>query len=169
MKRVLITGATSFIGIHLMKGLMQKDIDITAVIRPDSGKREALPKENERFHIIEADMSEYEKLGELCGVQDVVYALAWNGTRGESRADEAMQEMNLRYSMEFVKSMLAVGCRKFILAGSQAEYGVHNAAISENTAENPNTEYGKKKLEFYHKSVQLCNEYKARVIEPRFF
>ena len=57
MKRIVITGATGFIGIHLIKQWLEKDAKIYAVIRPNSKNAGRIPK-NDHIRIIELKMEE---------------------------------------------------------------------------------------------------------------
>lgn len=168
MKRIIITGATSFIGVHLIEKL-KRSWDIYAVIRKGSNKRDVLPKD-ENIHIIELDMEEYFRLPELINVCcDVFVALAWNGTRGSERSDSAMQEQNYVYSMCALNAAIKMGCQTVISAGSQAEYGLMTEKTDENAQCNPNTEYGKWKLRFYEDALEKCRNCGVSFKEPRFF
>ena len=62
MKKVLITGATSFIGRHLIKNLLD-EYQIIAVVRPKSSKIAMLPKSPNLIKI-ELDMNEYNRISE---------------------------------------------------------------------------------------------------------
>ena len=44
MKRAIITGATGMIGIALINRLLKEDIEITAVVRPNSKRAGRIPK-----------------------------------------------------------------------------------------------------------------------------
>lgn len=169
MKNVIITGATSFIGLHLINRLLEGNYQIFAVIRPNTQKINALPKD-ERVKIIEADMSEYRNLNTMINAHcDIYFSLAWNGTRGADRDDLNMQEKNYVYSIEALKSVLLMGCKTVISAGSQAEYGLYNCKISEKTTTRPVTQYGIFKLKFFNDAYRLCKEMKVSFKEPRFF
>ena len=169
MKRIIITGATSFIGTHLIKKLLKDSWEIYAVVRRNSKKRNMLPKDT-NIHIVELDMEEYSKLPELIDVCcDVFVTLAWNGTRGSERSDAAMQEQNYIYSMSALNAAVEIGCRTVISAGSQAEYGLMTKKTAENAECNPNTEYGKWKLKFYEDALKKCRACGVSFKEPRFF
>ena len=114
-------------------------------------------------------MEEYGRLGESTGACDCFIHLAWNGTRGDDRMDIQKQQNNVRDSMYAVQSMLDAGCKRVIIAGSQAEYGPHDGIITEASECHPNTEYGKAKLEFFYHASALCQSYGAALKEPRFF
>lgn len=162
--KIVITGANSFIGIKLAKRSRELGWETILVVR--SG-RDISQIENSR--VVALPLDEYDCLGSLVGPCDCFVHLAWNGTRGESRMDAGRQQKNIEYSMRGVHSMLAAGCGRVISAGSQAEYGPHKEQISEESACNPNTEYGKAKLIFYKELSALCGQAGIEYKEPRFF
>jgi len=170
MHRIVITGATSFIGINLIRQylLTESDICIYAVVRKNSPSRIKLPV-SEKVKIIELDMEEYfklaSKINEPC---DSFFSLAWNGTRGFDRSNAELQNKNFIFSCDVLNAALELGCNTFITAGSQAEYGLHSTYITEETAAKPVTAYGKSKLQFYSEAKKNVMKYSVRLIEPRF-
>ncbi|MEY8326731.1 NAD(P)-dependent oxidoreductase [Lachnospiraceae bacterium 54-11] len=169
MKIAIITGATSFIGIHLTERLILEGWKVYAVIRKESNKVALLP-ESERLKIINFNMNEYRQLGktikEAC---DVYVSLAWNGTRGSGRLDASLQEDNYKYSMMALEAIKEIGCKLVISAGSQAEYGKMQGKIDEEAMCNPDTEYGRWKLRYYEEGMNYCKRYNISFKEPRFF
>ena len=170
MKKVLITGATSFIGIHLIKKLLNK-YKIIAIVRPNSPKIELLPECTDLIKV-KLNMNEYYKIPELIYDDiDIFIHFAWDGTRGNKRNDGLLQEKNYNYSVMALESAIKLNSKVFMSAGSQAEYGPWNKEykLSEDEVAKPNTEYGKNKLKFYNKAIKVCEENNIRFIEPRFF
>lgn len=170
MKKVLITGATSFIGRHLIKNLLN-EYQIIAVVRPKSKKASMLP-ESSNLIKVELDMNEYNRISEKINENiDVFIHLAWAGTRGKERNDINLQEKNYFCSIMALKCAVDLNTKTFISAGSQAEYGLWTKEykLSEKEISKPNTEYGKFKLKFYNKAIGICKENNIRFIEPRFF
>ncbi len=164
--RIVITGATSFIGKSLVRRLSLNGHDCTLIVRPGrSHGGEALPE----GHWIEMDMSAYGHMHEYTGDVDCVVNLAWPGTRGRDRMDAAMQEAGYRYTMDVVRSYAKGGCGLIVTAGSQAEYGVRNGVIHETDELIPNTEYGKYKAALFSDAFDICEKRNITLIEPRFF
>ena len=91
MKRLVITGATSFIGKAIIRAA--DEFDIKAVVRRNSDKAVELRK-MPNVEVIERNMDEYATLGSAVGAADCYIHLAWKGTRGEDRMDEALQREN---------------------------------------------------------------------------
>lgn len=168
MKKVIITGATGMIGIALAEYLLEKNIEVTAIIRENSNRRKNIPN-NSKLKIIECSLN---KLNELEIEDNDYYAffhLAWDGTFGESRNDIEKQKLNIEYTMDAVKLAKKCGCKIFIGAGSQAEFGRVEGIINEKTIPNPETEYGKAKLEAGISSRKLSNELGIKHIWTRIF
>jgi nucleoside-diphosphate-sugar epimerase len=169
MKRAVITGATSFIGIHLIQALLKADYEVTAVIRPTTNKKALLPI-NENIQYVELELSDYRILHEhIPQSPDVFFSLAWNGTRGRDRDDFDLQFLSYKYAIEGLESVLKIGCKKVITAGSQAQYGLHSEKITEKTIERPVNQYGIHKLRFYNEASEMCALMGASLKEPRFF
>lgn len=168
MRRAIITGATSFIGRHLISELLNGDWEIYAVVRRRA-KISLLPS-SPLIHNIELNMDEYNYLSkEINQNCDVLVSLAWDGTRGTARDNYDLQKKNYENSMSLLTEALELGCCRVLTAGSQAEYGPMKGKTDERMVCNPNTEYGKWKLEFYHECLELCKRQGISLKEPRFF
>lgn len=168
MKTILVTGATSFIGINLIKEIL-KEYKVIAIVRSNSGKISLLP-ESKNLLILELEMKDYYKLPSL--IKEPIYAithLSWGGTRGSGRNNFDLQEQNFKYSIDVLHSAVKLNAKIFMSAGSQAEYGLQNDIITENTVPKPVTAYGKSKLKFYEYSIEFCKNNNINFIEPRFF
>lgn len=163
--KVIITGATSFIGRNLARRAIEKGWETLLVVRPGHDLC-GFPAD---VRVIPLCMEDYGQLGKLSGPSDCFVHLAWSGTRGALRMDKTLQEKNLKYSLAGLRSVLAAGCGRVVLAGSQAEYGPHTDQITEETRCRPNTEYGKYKLALYERAIELCREAGAAIKESRFF
>lgn len=138
MKKIVVTGATSMIGAALLCRLV-KDSQIEkiyAVVRTpldeaQFSKRNRLPKD-EKIQIIECDISDYSRLPELVNdTCDTFYHLAWPRTLTykESIEDILSKCDSAKYVIEALYSAYKIGCKKFIGAGSQSEYGLVKEGI----------------------------------------
>ena len=169
MKKIIITGATSFIGLNMIKRFLDDGYFVYAVVRPDPSKYKQLPKSS-HLKIIELEMQDYaqldKKINDSC---DVYFSLAWNGTRGAQRDDRDLQESNYKYSIKALEAASRLGCRLIFSAGSQAEYGLCTDYVSEFDLSNPVTWYGKYKLKYYEDAFSFCEHRSIDFKEPRFF
>lgn len=128
MKRIVITGATSMIGIALIDRAIQlKTIQqIYAVVRPNSSKIFRIPSDS-RITVVPCDVADFASLPEMILKKcDTFYHLAWprTSTYQESFDDIAEKCSNIRITLDAVKAASQMGCSKFIGAGSQSEYGL---------------------------------------------
>lgn len=169
MSQVVVTGASSFLGIQLVKKLLDTGHSVIALVRPKSFRQNLL-KIHPKLQIIELALSEYHRIHEIISKPvDIVFAMAWNGTRGIDRDNYKLQQGNYLGSIGAVQAFIRMGCKIIITSGSQAEYGLHNTKISEIAEEKPVTDYGRFKLQFYRDAIKMCSNTGVKLIEPRFF
>ncbi|MDD5349095.1 MAG: NAD(P)-dependent oxidoreductase [Chthoniobacteraceae bacterium] len=168
MKRILVTGATSFIGRVLCRQLRDSGKEVCALVRPLSANANLFQGEP-GIQTIAGGLETLQS--SLCGIGaiDATIHLAWDGVGSKGRADVAIQERNYAHSMELIDLSAAAGCRVFVGAGSQAEYGFTSDIISEETPCRPEIEYGKAKLRFTHDSATACRKLGIRWRMPRIF
>lgn len=98
---------------------------------------------------------------------DIFFHMAWSGTTGASRNDEALQQQNAAYSLDAVRLAKKLGCHTFVFAGSQAEYGRVEGKLTEDTKTCPENEYGKYKLQAGEKTRALCESLSIKHIWAR--
>ena len=173
---IIMTGATSFVGAATVRELLRRGHTVTAIARPASSKLGTILDGNEeallsgRLLVTENDLSEPEQLLEkVSKPQDVFCHFGWGGSGSASRTDRALQEKNLEISQETIRTAKALGCKKFLFSGSQAEYGMHRDLITEETACEPKSLYGEAKLAMCEKGEKLCGELGLRYIHARIF
>lgn len=158
MKNVLITGPTGSIGIALINELMKHDTKIFAVVRPGSKRINNIPR-HENVIIVECALNELHKLADKVDEKcDVFYHFGWDGTFGDSRNNMQGQLQNIQYTLDAVEAASALGCTRFIGAGSQAEYGRVEGKLSSTTPTFPENGYGIAKLCAGQMSRILCEQ-----------
>lgn len=170
MKQVVITGATSMIGTALIEECLRNQVTVYAVVRKASPKLSRLPK-NAHLHLIDGELEHLEELsGRIPAGCDTFYHIAWGNTGENRNKSTELQSRNIGYTLEAVKAAHALGCRRFIGAGSQAEYGPMDAErISPDSPVRPITPYGASKLAAGQLAMMLCKELGLECIWPRIF
>ena len=158
------------IGTALINECIKKGIEVYAVLRASSGKKMRLP-ESEKLHMVDCSLEELEtlpqKIMEKC---DTFYHIAWGNTGENRNSSTELQSRNIAYTLAAVKAAYALGCRRFIGAGSQAEYGPMDVdKISPDSPVNPTTPYGAAKLASGQLARMLCKELGMEGIWPRIF
>lgn len=167
---VIITGGTSFIGLAVIRRLLERGDRVWAVVRPGSPNGRKLP-DHENLYRVEAGLEDMPRLPLLLprGCYDAFLHMAWDGVGSAGRSDPAVQEKNIRCSAEAVRAAAAVGCRRFLFSGSQAEYGSCREQTAEDHPCRPVSEYGKAKLEFGTQAAALCRELSMEYIHARIY
>ncbi len=170
MKRIVVTGATSMIGVALIEECLRHDIEIYAVVRSSSGKAGRLPL-SDKIHLTDCSLEDLSDLpGRIPGGCDTFYHIAWGNTGEARNKSTELQSRNIFYTLQAVRAAAELGCRRFIGAGSQAEYGPMDVEkISPDSPVNPSTPYGASKLAAGHLAGMLCRELGMECIWPRIF
>ena len=171
--KIVATGATSFVGSGAVKALLERGHKVYAVLRKGSAKADrllingAMP---ENLVILEEDLGSLERLAaqipEPC---DGFLHIGWTGAGSDSRSAAAIQEENAKDSLNAVQAAKALGCRRFVFTGSQAEYGVHDALMNEETGCRPTSPYGEAKLKVRIEAEALCRKLSMDYGHARIF
>lgn len=182
--RILITGAASFLGRHLVEYFLSKEEEVLALVRENARGRDELLKyeANNKFKLIVLDMKDIERLDTEF---DVCIHLAWGGIGKEGRMDENIQRENIDAAVKLMRVCKERGAKRFLFAGSQAEYGQTLSDIevkygkdfdinnipkqSEDSPTNPKSEYGKAKLELKSKLKNLGDSLGIEYVHMRIF
>lgn len=157
MKRVLITGANGFIGRKLVNCLLEKGIDVTAVVRNAENLTNI---KNDYFHVVYCTLEEIDKLEGILEKEyyDIVFHLAWSGTCGIERSDYVLQSNNIRATLDVVHTAAKLGIKRFVGAGTIAEYD--NLCYLPNDGAVPDSiaMYGSAKIAAHFMSKIECNK-----------
>lgn len=164
--KFVITGATSFIGLELIDYLLAHNHSVVAVCRQDSKGLSFIPHEAE---IVVSKMCDYGRLCDAIPKADVFVNLAWGGTGHDGRNVVDIQNENITYTIAAMHAAGKMGCKVFIEAGSQAEYGATTEPQTEDSNCNPFSEYGKAKLKVKQELFNLSEQLDIKYIHLRIF
>ena len=170
MKRIVVTGATSMIGLALIEESLKNGVEVLAVVRGNSARTGRLPV-HPALKTVECSLERLSELPDkIEGSCDTFYHIAWGSTGENRNRSTELQSRNISYTLEAVKAAKVLGCRRFIGAGSQAEYGpLCVPAIGPDTPGRPTTPYGASKLAAGQLAFMLCRELEMECIWPRIF
>lgn len=146
MKRAIITGATGAVGTALVKELVANHVEVLVFCREGSKRNQNIlkhPLVNLKYYSLD---QLFTVVNDTEKTYDVFFHFAWEGTTGAARDDMYLQNRNVQYALDAVEVAKRFGCRKFIGAGSQAEYGRVEGILKPNTPAFSETGYGIAKL-----------------------
>jgi len=168
LSKVIITGATGFIGAPLVKKFINNGDEVYALIRPDSPNLHKFDGVS-GVEVLPLDIRDVEKASEYLEHAEYFIHAAWEGIRGEARQDIGLQKQNYENALKAAQTAKKLGCKAFLGIGSQAEYGITEQAITEEVLEEPVTEYGRRKLETCKTLQQLYTGSDMRILWARVF
>jgi dolichol-phosphate mannosyltransferase len=142
MKRVLLTGATGFVGANLARRLLADGHEVHCLVRPGHAvwRLEAI-RPDMRLH--EAALTDAAEIAALLGRvrPDWVFHLAVHGAYSTQTALDVMVQTNVVGTMNLVQAALAYGVEAFVNTGSSSEYGFKDHAPAETDWLEPNSHY----------------------------
>ena len=168
MRIAVVTGATSFLGSSLIRELVKRKYKVIGVIRKDSPNSYRLTGIG-KLELVRLDLSEIQRLPEYVSRADMFFHFGWDGSGSEGRKNKEVQAENFKYSMNALKAAGKIGCKTFVFAGSQAEYGTYSGAIKEEYECHPISEYGKQKFAFGRNGYKEASKYDMNFIHMRIF
>lgn len=164
MKKAIITGPTGAVGVSLINELIEHGIHVTAVCRPNSKRLKVIPKHN-MVQLVECDLNQLEALSDILDHDyDAFYHFGWDGTFGAARQDLYLQTHNILYTLDAVHLAQKLGCKVFVGAGSQSEFGHIEGVLHPYLPCNPDNGYGIAKLDAGRVSRLECNKFGIRHI-----
>ncbi len=166
MNGIVLTGATSMLGIALINQCIKNHINILAIVRRNSSNLNRIPL-SDHVKVMECNLDELSSLKVQKDQYDVFYHFAWDYTQRKTRDNPILQNKNIQYTLDAVELAARIGCHTFIGAGSQAEYGRVDDALSPMTPVNPDNAYGIAKYTAGKLSKLLCRDIGIRHIWTR--
>ena len=158
MNNILVTGATGFIGGHLLPVLHKKNLQITLAVRNDLPEK--LNPDYKVFNVgeIEENTDWTEALKEV----DTVIHLA---ARAHQLNDQAINpeaeflRINCEGTEALVKQAIASGVKHFIFISSIGAMGtLSEQLLTEKSPCHPDSPYGRSKLQAEQALIELCQD-----------
>lgn len=149
--KVAITGASGFIGRHVVAELARHDVDIVAVTRRadaawDGRVRPAF------LDLLDAPAGTFDRLGR----PDILIHLAWGGLPNYRSLHHFETELPGHY--RFLKNLVEAGLSTLLVAGTCFEYGMQSGCLVEDLPAHPDNHYGfakdslRRQLQFLQKT-----------------
>ncbi|MEK7689405.1 MAG: NAD(P)-dependent oxidoreductase, partial [Bdellovibrionota bacterium] len=135
--KVAVTGATGFIGKHVLAELGRHAVETVSVVRPSPSKSSEIP----RGTVVQFDLHNTPSNAfELMGCPDVLIHLAWDGLPNYKSLHHFETELPAQF--RFLKGLIESGLPALLVAGTCFEYGMQSGPLSENMEPRPSNPYG---------------------------
>lgn len=149
--RVLVTGATGFVGRHVVAALVARGHSVVAASR--TRRTAASMPWFGQVSYVECDVQrDFARLLEAQPPPDVLLHLAWPGL--PNYRDFFHLHENLPADLRFLSAAVSRGVPRLMVAGTCLEYGMQFGPLEENGDTRPTTAYGLAK-DTLRKSLQL--------------
>lgn len=151
--KIAVTGATGFIGRHVLSELARHPVKIVAVTRKSSAANvDSFGAETVQLCMEDSSDKTFDRLGR----PDAIIHLAWNGLPNYRSLHHFEQELPMQY--QFLSGLVRSGLKGLVVAGTCFEYGMQSGELSETMDARPNNPYGfakdslRRQLEYLRKS-----------------
>nr|WP_225927497.1 NAD(P)-dependent oxidoreductase [Pseudomonas ekonensis] len=162
----MVTGATGFVGRHLVAALLARGCTVRAVAR-DAQKAADMPWIND-VEFVSADIHAADlNIGALTEGVDALAHLAWPGLPNYRALFHF--EHNLMADYRFVKSVVEAGVKQVLVTGTCFEYGMQSGPLSERNDAQPTNPYGLAKHTLHLFLQNLQQEYPFTLQWVRLF
>jgi nucleoside-diphosphate-sugar epimerase len=135
--KIAVTGATGFVGRHVVSELERRSISPTLICLPSTEITSALA----RHTAISIDLKDPPVFTfDLMGRPDVLIHLAWGGLPNYKSLHHFEEELPAQY--RFLKALVESGLKNLLVTGTCFEYGMQSGPLSEHMEARPINPYG---------------------------
>lgn len=163
--KVLVTGATGFIGRHLVSRLIRDDRDVRCLVRKSSNT--SFLKDFINIEFIHGDLLDVESLYKAVEGVDIIYHL---GGAVSNKGSKSYHEVNVLGTRNLLKVCKNTTLRKVIILSSITAVGPQEKReilLNENTNCKPMPPYGKSKYGAERIAFRFYRKHKIPVVVVR--
>jgi nucleoside-diphosphate-sugar epimerase len=165
MSRILITGASGFVGRQVLRALGSSEMDLHAAAH--EWRHEPDRCATWHYRDLRDPKQAYDLVNSLS--PQMLVHLAWCTEPGSFYSDPANSDW-LQSSLAMIKAFAANGGKRLLIAGSCAEYGWHTGECIEGvTPLLPTTVYGKCKKALFEAATAATGFGRLSLVWPRLF
>ena len=167
--RVFVTGASGFIGSHLVMLLLQAEC-VVAILSSDGSSPLRLETVQSQAHIVQGRIGEIDKLRPFLETfqPEICFHLAWYAKPGEYLYSP-LNLNSLTESIALLQLLIEVKCRRIIMVGTCAEYDTSFGYLREDTPTRPETIYAASKLSMSIVGQQIARDAGIDFVWARLF
>lgn len=135
--RIAVTGATGFVGRHVLDELASMPATVVATLRPGSASPDpSRPVQWVEMDLTDAPADAFERLGR----PDVLIHLAWGGLPNYRSLHHIDDELPRHY--RFLSSLVRQGLGAIVATGTCFEYGMQSGPLAATAPTRPGNPYG---------------------------
>ena len=170
MKRVVVTGASGFVGANLVRRLLAEGHEVHLLLRPGyaAWRLQAIRDE---ILLHEVDLRDGEGLARVVALirPEWVFHLAAYGAYSHQTDLAQMVATNISATAHLITACLATGFEAFVHTGSSSEYGLVDHAPAESEAIDPNSYYACTKAAATHLCRHIARDHDVHVPTLRLY
>lgn len=158
MQKVLVTGATGFIGNYVINELLKYDVEIIATSSNEEKAKQQTWFENVKY--IAFDLAQFDSLTNyflFFHQPDILIHLAWEGLPNYTSSFHT--EINLPRHKLLLENLISNGLKDITVTGTCLEYGMQQGSLNEDLPAHPSNEYSIAKNELRKFSEQLQTQF----------
>ena len=135
---ILLTGATGFIGQHLVPRLLKQGHSLTLIVRDIARLKSSPWIEQVNVCVADVHQQDLSYLKRLAN-HDVLIHLAWPGLPNYKAAFH--MESNFPADYRFLRTLVEQGIKQILITGTCLEYGLQSGCLGEDSVAKPNVAY----------------------------
>ncbi len=158
MKKVLVTGATGFIGNYVIEELLKHDVEIIATSSSEEKAKQFLWFDNVKY--IQFDFNHFDATTNyflFFNEPDILIHLAWQGLPNYTSSFHI--EKNLPQHKALLENIISNGLKNLTITGTCFEYGMQQGCLNEDMPALPSNAYSIAKNELRIFIEQLQQKY----------
>jgi nucleoside-diphosphate-sugar epimerase len=138
--KIALTGASGFVGRHVLDELEKRSLHPTVILRPSSPMSGAL----EKHPVVRIDLhNPPQNAFELMGEPELLIHLAWDGLPNYKSQRHLQEELPTQRRL--LEGLIAGGLKNLVATGSCLEYGMASGRLREDRETLPTNPYGQAK------------------------
>lgn len=162
--KVLVTGASGFIGNHVVQYLLLNNHEVVATSRDESKAKQKTWYDKVKYIPFDiTSLSKNENLFDFFGQPDVLIHLAWDGL--PNFLDTIHIDKNLFFHYEFLKNYIESGGNHIVITGTCLEYGMQSGSLDEDMIPQPDCAYAVAKDSLRRFIVELQKKHTGLVYQ----
>lgn len=167
MKKVLVTGATGFIGDYVIQELLKQGHTVIATsLNPEKARESDWFSEVTYIPFDLATAKDTINYFELFGRPEIVIHLAWEGLPNYRSSFHLT--VNLPRHLKFLRNLIHHGTKDITITGTCFEYGMQEGCLNENMPSMPDNPYAiaKNELRKALETLQQENTFSLKWVRP---